>query len=69
MISWGLSQADEAGKACYVQASLTERVTYEKLGFEVKKVVELPEEGKATEEGNAYLRYLMLRPAKRQCPD
>jgi hypothetical protein len=58
MISWGLSQADEAGKRVYVQASLSEKAKYEKLRFEVKKLVELTLDGGKDE------RYLMLRPAK-----
>ena len=45
MITWGLSQADAAGKRVYVQASSTEKRKYEKLGFELKKVEEREERG------------------------
>lgn len=64
MISWGLSKADEAKKRVYVQASPIEKAMYEKLGFEMKRALKLSMEGKEEEDGDEYLRYLMLRPAK-----
>ncbi|KAJ4361544.1 hypothetical protein N0V95_001796 [Ascochyta clinopodiicola] len=42
MLSWGLSQVDEVGKRVYVQASPADKAMYDRLGFEVKKVVKLP---------------------------
>lgn len=53
MITWGLEQADDVEKRVYVQASASEKVMYEKLGFQMKTVMPLPE-------GD---RYLMLRRA------
>ncbi|KZM23061.1 uncharacterized protein EKO05_0008217 [Ascochyta rabiei] len=64
MISWGLSQADEAGKRVYVQASSADKATYEELGFQVKKAVRLPVDTARRESAGECVRYLMLRPTK-----